>query len=326
MSERWWIVGVPEWLRVTLESAHGIAFEDGIPTSPGADDVVVIGPEILGVNFADRSTVHAHSLCRSLKADPRTRVFLVVAAGDPFAGETARFCLANGGMRVDFDAQSLVDGSEMLERPGTRLPRSATDELLHRLEEELRTDEGKQASALQRILAGADEPRFLDRLTDPETGLFDGPFASFKLDEEFKRARRFHQPLSLILLDIGVEKLPDDDPARRTLLAEVASIFLTECRDIDVLGRFTETVFLFLLPGTGAAGARVLAERMMATMGERTFSGSCTVKPALAVVTVPDPGISDRSAFLARAEACLRVARDASEPRIVSDRDLQSLR
>ncbi len=321
MSERWWIVGAPGWLREALEAGPGLTFEEGLPSSPGPGDVVVLGPELLAGEFADRSTVHAHSLCRSIKAEPRTRVYLVVDARDPFAGEIARFCLANGVVRVDFQGRSVIDASEMLERPGTRLPRSATDELLQRLEDELRTDEGKQASALQRILAGADEPRFLDRLTDPETGLFDGPFASFKLDEEFKRARRFHQPLSLILLDIGVEKLPEADPARRTLLAEVASIFLTECRDIDVLGRFTETVFLFLLPGTGAAGARVLAERMMATMGEREFSGGCMVEPALAVVTVPDPGISDRSALLARAEACLRIARDASQPRIVSDQD-----
>ena len=50
--------------------------------------------------------------------------------------------------------------------------------------------------------------------------------------------------------------------ADEATLRELAGIFLSASRDTDVLGRFDESSFLFLLPNTGPDGARVMAERV----------------------------------------------------------------
>jgi uncharacterized repeat protein (TIGR03837 family) len=97
-------------------------------------------------------------------------------------------------------------------------------------------------------------------------------------------------------------------PDRAVLLAEVASVFLNECRDIDVLGRFTTTTFLFLLPGTPPLGAQALARRLIQSLSDRSFA--VPVRPACGVVSVPMAGISDRRQFLVVAEECLRRAVD----------------
>ncbi len=85
-------------------------------------------------------------------------------------------------------------------------------------------------------------------------------------------------------------------------------MFLNECRDIDVLARFTETTFLFLLPGTGLDGADRVALRMLHSLREREYGAGTRLDPKAGLVTVPATGISERRSFLARAEACLRVA------------------
>jgi GGDEF domain-containing protein len=118
---------------------------------------------------------------------------------------------------------------------------------------------------------------------------------------------RFHQPLSLLLVDLGPGVQQVADARRRELLAEAAGVFLNECRDIDVLARFAPTVFLLLLPGTGPAGAEVLAGRILAALRQR-LQGVPGLLPACGSCSVPATEIPDRKAFLAVTEACLRRA------------------
>src|SRR5690606_26836502 len=139
--------------------------------------------------------------------------------------EIARYCMADGSVTLD-EGGRLQGLERVRELVAARRPRAAVDSLLERFEGRLGDE--RAASAVQRMLTKSDEPGFVERLTDPETGLFDGPFAGFKLDEEFKRATRFHQPLSLVLVDSGVREWPADEGERRTVLAEIASIFLNE--------------------------------------------------------------------------------------------------
>ena len=109
--------------------------------------------------------------------------------------------------------------------------------------------------------ARAEADALMGALIDPVTGLFNYSFLSYKLDEEFKRARRFHAPLACAML--GFESQASDDTLR-----ELSSIFLAASRDTDVLGRFDENSFLFLLPNTGPDGAEIMAQRVANTADE----------------------------------------------------------
>ena len=109
------------------------------------------------------------------------------------------------------------------------------------------------------IATGRPRADLVQALTDPETSLFNYAFLNYKLDEEFKRAQRFHQPLSCVML--GFEGQAESD-----VLQRLAGIFLETSRDTDVLGRFDENSFLFLLPRTGPDGAGVMADRFLAAI------------------------------------------------------------
>lgn len=297
-------VGCSSALTEQLSHILDAPFADAIegPLQPG--DLV-----FLSVESGDMpESGNAFSTCRALKRQSTgIKVFLVLPLRDSVSEEIARFCLADGCIRVD-GSGALASADELAEMVDPMRRKLPVDALLVRLEAQL-GDPARQASAFQKMAEEHNAGHFLDRLTDEETGLFDGPFASFKLDEELKRSLRFHHPLSLILLDCGAA-LPADATDRRTALAEIASVFLNECRDIDTLGRFTETTFMFLLPGTGSDGASMVASRMLEELRGRTFSGALELRPAAGIVSVPATGVSTRSDFLSRAEGCLEIARE----------------
>ncbi len=287
--------------RQQLERIVETSVSDGLDANIDARDVV-----FLAANSG--AAENAFTACLRIKRQcAKATVVVLLTHGDDVSEPIARFCLADGVSWLDRDGD-LADPDAVQAIVHRQFRNVPIDALLERFEGQLTGD----ANELAEIVERHSGHEFIDGLTDEETGLFDGPFATFKLDEEYKRALRFHQPLSLILFDCGAD-LPDDEIDRRTVLAEIASVFLNECRDIDTLSRFTETVFLFLLPGTGSDGAAAVARRMLEGLRERPLSGGVEIAPAAGIATVPMSGIADRTAFLRAAETCLRSARAESD-------------
>jgi GGDEF domain-containing protein len=267
-------------------------------------DLVVVDSQASSNDCAWLSCKHVFSGVRGLKEQRGVAVHVVVAEDDRIGVQLARFCLADGVLRWNA-ASGTLDFDELGRGRGDRA-RPSIDAMLLRLQGEVAAS-GRGESTVERLLQFEREDSLLVRLQDPETGLFDGPYATLKLDEEWKRSRRFHQPLSLLLLDLGPGLAGLGESARKALLADAAGVFLNECRDIDVLARFAPTTFLFLLPGTGQEGAEVLARRMLVALRQR-LQGAPGVQPACGLATVPSSQITDRKAFLLVAEACLRRA------------------
>ncbi len=300
-SSRVFTPGAARGLREAVQAELGQGVEPTLPEELVAGDLVILDPDAAAVRW------NAFSTCRAIKRAPRVRVFICIAADDPFGEEIARFCMADGVIRRGADGFVGLDRLHGM-GGGAGHGRPSVDSLLDRYEARLQDDPARAASGLSRLEAALDTGSVAARFTDAETGLFDAAFAGFKLDEELKRAIRFHQPLALLLLDCGVDAWPDDEDERRTTLAEVASVFLEECRDIDVLARFSSSVFLFLLPGTGPDGAVVLARRMVESLGERSFSSDVRLSPRVGIAAAPHPEVRDRSSFVRRAERALASA------------------
>jgi GGDEF domain-containing protein len=307
-NPRWFWVGSREPVRARLAATFGRAESRDPLSTAGASDVVVVDARAGSSECAALPMGHVFAGVRGLKETPGLVVYVVVDEGDRIGAELARFCLADGVLSwnagtATVDAAAVLAGELASTQRGSR---PSVDELLQRVQAEMRSS-GREDSTLQRLLQFERDDSLLNRLQDPETGLFDGPYATLKLDEEWKRAMRFHQPLSLLLVDLGpgIARLPDAE--RRTLLAEAAGVFLNECRDIDVLARFQPTVFLFLLPGTGPHGAEVLGRRMLASLAGR-LAGTPGLSLAGGLCSVPAREVRDRKAFLGVAEACLRRA------------------
>ncbi|MCR9244055.1 MAG: GGDEF domain-containing protein [bacterium] len=310
-TETWFWIGGRQAVAAALTKLFGgpPAGSDAGAVAPG--DLLVVDACAAGAELpADLpGGGHAFGAVRALKQQG-LRVAVVVNEDDALGVQLARFCLADAVLPFDV-AAGAVDGGELdagrARAAGGKRP--SVDALLQRLEQEFAQSVGRE-SAVARLLRFESENPALQTLQDPDTGLFDGPYATWKLDEEWKRSKRFHQPLSLVLLDLGdgIGGLGEAD--RKAVLADAASVFLNECRDIDVLSRFTPSTFLFLLPGTGLDGAEILAQRMIEGLRQRLPAGMVGGLAA-GIATAPHTEIPDRKAFLTVAEACLQRARSA---------------
>lgn len=205
---------------------------------PGTNDVILLDSWLRNSNVYEN--------CRRLSAKTRCRLFVVVEHDNHLAESIARFCGATGVLRRPLVPSKMRDAFEAAVAPRAALPTEARGQGAQTptLPEQLLTD-----------LAGKPDLNLVGALTDPETSLFNYAFLNYKLDEEFKRARRFDQPLSCVML--GFEGQVDE-----SVLRELAGIFLETSRDTDILGRFDENSFLFFLPNTGPDGAGVMARRV----------------------------------------------------------------
>ena len=159
---------------------------------------------------------------------------------------------------------------------------------------------------LLRDLTGEPNQTLIAVLTDPETSLFNYEFLCYKLDEEFKRAVRFETPLSCVML--GFEGQADQEN-----LSALAGIFLQASRDTDILGRFDETSFLFLLPNTGPDGAAVMSARIQELANDQGLSDLVgdPLHFSVGISSFPDPSIERREDLYGRArEAFLSAQRE----------------
>jgi GGDEF domain-containing protein len=290
--------------RTAASLAHllGRDVQRGLPPAVGERDLVVLetwrsSPALVGGN--------AFAACRAFKERNRARVLLLVRHDDPYGADVARACQADAALVVGEDG-ALAPGQHFDAAPRRR---PQLDALLARLERELAAPSDKHASAIQKMVAPDQHDWVLRQFTDAETGLLRSDFAAFRLEDEFKRALRLRQSLAVVLLDVGGEgALPVEADARARALAEIGSVLLNESRDIDVLGRFTASTFLLLLPGTTFDGAAALTRRVLADLARRDFGRGAALVPRAGIAMAPRPGITRRDQLLLRAEACLRAA------------------
>ncbi|QDQ29076.1 sensor domain-containing diguanylate cyclase [Chitinimonas arctica] len=98
---------------------------------------------------------------------------------------------------------------------------------------------------------------------DELTGLMNRRRLMEKLAEECARARRFQQPLGLVMLDLDHFKAVNDQwghGAGDTVLLNTGKTILQTLRETDSAGRYGGEEFCLLLPATNLDGAATVAE------------------------------------------------------------------
>ncbi|UCE85744.1 MAG: diguanylate cyclase [Deltaproteobacteria bacterium] len=105
----------------------------------------------------------------------------------------------------------------------------------------------------------------LERLStvDELTGLRNRRFLMEALSTEFKRARRFRTPLTLLMLDIDHFKQVNDKLGHQAgdeVLKGVAKLLQGQTRATDVVGRYGGEEIMVVLTQTGIGGARAYGE------------------------------------------------------------------
>jgi diguanylate cyclase (GGDEF)-like protein len=150
-------------------------------------------------------------------------------------------------------------------------------------------------------------------VTDDLTQVYNYRFLKSALRREIKRAGRYHQDLSLLMLDVDNLKHYNDQHGHLRgsfLLREMAGLFTAHVRSWDLVAKYGGDEFTVILPQTDLGGARTVAERLRAAVEEHTFPlahrGQITVSigiasfPADGQTTSALIGTADRALYLAK--------------------------
>lgn len=115
-----------------------------------------------------------------------------------------------------------------------------------------------------------------EAVTDGLTGLYHHRYFEIRLKEEVERAKRYGEPLSLVIFDIDFFKRVNDDHghlAGDAVLKEIAGLLSGCTRLGDVSARYGGEEFAFILPHTGLESAVLAAERLRKKVETAVFSG-----------------------------------------------------
>lgn len=102
-------------------------------------------------------------------------------------------------------------------------------------------------------------------ITDTLTGLYNRRYFFERACQEFTRSRRYHHPLTLVMLDLDHFKSVNDTYghlAGDLVLQTISRLVLQTVRKIDLVARFGGEEIILLLPETAPQAGERLAERL----------------------------------------------------------------
>jgi len=186
-----------------------------------------------------------------------------------------------------------------------------------------------------RELEKANEQLELLAAHDGLTGLKNHRAFHERLDVEVRRAHRYHDPLSIVILDVDHFKLYNDSfghPAGDAVLRQLAAILNENARESDVIGRHRPAgrrgeytiarhggeEFALILPHTDAAAAMKVAERLRAAV-ERSTWHNRPVTASFGVATLT-PACDDANALIAAADKALYRSKTRGRNRVTCAR------
>jgi diguanylate cyclase (GGDEF)-like protein len=157
-------------------------------------------------------------------------------------------------------------------------------------------------------------------VTDPQTGVYGVHYLKAALRREVRRARRYDQELSLVLVDVDRLKVHGETLGAEQggqLLKELATTLAQQVRSFDVLARCGDDAFMLILPQTGREGAAEVAERVRATVEQHAFAsataGAVTVSAGVASFPADASALQDLVAAVTRA---LKTAKQRGRNRV----------
>ncbi|WP_245593366.1 sensor domain-containing diguanylate cyclase [Azospirillum halopraeferens] len=157
---------------------------------------------------------------------------------------------------------------------------------------------------------------------DPLTGIYNRRSFMEMSRQALARSSRFHQPMSVLVLDVDHFKSVNDsfghavgDDALRAVAGACQSIL----REYDILGRLGGEEFMVCLPGTTVDEARVVAERLrryLARLGIAGPNGRFHVTVSIGIAGV-EGGCDTLDQAIHRADLALYRAKREGRNRVV---------
>ena len=152
--------------------------------------------------------------------------------------------------------------------------------------------------------------------TDPLTGIPNRRFLDETVEVECARARRYGQPLSVVMADVDYLKDVNDKyghAAGDDALRSVAGLARESCRQVDMVGRCGGDEFLFVLPATNLDDATRFAERFRRRLSDSLLPNSAgdpmRVTVSLGVAQWDNETMEDPASLVREADRVMYVAK-----------------
>jgi diguanylate cyclase (GGDEF)-like protein len=182
---------------------------------------------------------------------------------------------------------------------------------------------------LARIRVGSRVVQYQQRLeyqtqVDSLTGLFNRRAFEKKIQEEFERSKRYHNSLSVLILDIDNFKMINDTYGHHggdAALVKIAETFKEKTRQSDFASRYGGEEFVLILPETDQESALQVANKIHASI--RSCAFGTAARPFTLTVSI---GVSSTSArfyadwrdLVDDADRALYVAKNSGKDRVES--------
>jgi diguanylate cyclase (GGDEF)-like protein len=149
-----------------------------------------------------------------------------------------------------------------------------------------------------------------ESITDPLTGIYNRRYLDRRLAEEVLRARRYAEPLSILLVDIDHFKRVNDvhgHPMGDVVLRGFGRLTCGVMRVCDIGARYGGDEFMVITPSVEAQAAGVLAERLRLAVSQGTDPNGERLWPPVVSITV-SIGVASLSAEVEQPDQLLRLA------------------
>jgi diguanylate cyclase (GGDEF)-like protein len=172
-------------------------------------------------------------------------------------------------------------------------------------------------------LENKSKKHYEESIKDPLTGLFNRRYMTLIAKQEFERARRFNQPLSVLMLDIDHFKIINDTfshQAGDVVLQNMAEKIKNIIRSIDTPVRYGGEEFLIFLPNTNRQNAIKVTEKIRQTINESTVEYNsniikCTISGGVA--STDENTMDNFNQLIAKSDQRLYEAKNSGRNRVV---------
>ena len=164
--------------------------------------------------------------------------------------------------------------------------------------------------SVEPVLPAASE----DEVIDPSTGLFSRKQFEAMFAKDFKRAMRFKQQLSCMMIDLDGKRLGRAGDA--ATIKSIIGLVQQTIREVDTAAWWTGNELIILLPNTIRNDALQAAMRVLETVANHpfTWADSTKVTMSIGVAGLPDRFIDTEQKMLEAAAMACKRAGDLMRP------------